>query len=166
MNALLPLATWVPILDGDPLAAAMYDRHYSSERSRDRRLARGTLYFVGPSQRIVLMTPCRRALWAWRKHRHRADDQVGVECSIFRNEGPGRASDLVRAADAIADQRWPLERHFTFVDPTKVNGQPAGNVFLRAGWRYVLDEKGEPKRTKERGLLILERPPIAWSAAA
>lgn len=135
----------------------MYDRHYSSVRSRQRRAERGTLQFGGPGNRLILMTPCRRALWVWRRHKHRKDSETGVECSIFRNEGAGLASTLVRAADAIADRRWSVARHFTFVDDTQVAGNPPGNCFLHAGWRYALDDAGNPKRTKERGLLILER---------
>jgi len=153
MSALLDLGIWVPILDGDPIAAAMYDRHYSSERSRARRRERGTLQFVGPSNRLVLMTPCRRALFAWRRHMHRADGQSGIECSIFRNEGAGEASTLIAAADAIGDARWPGQRHFTFIDPERVRGNPPGNCFRRAGWR-------ECGRSQERNLLILERSPV------
>jgi hypothetical protein len=155
VSELLPLATWVPILDGDPLAAAMYLDHYSSERSRSRRVARGTLLTLGPGQKLLLATPCRRATFAWRVF---IDDtgETGVNCAWFRNEGAGIASDLIRAADRIADQRWRGERHYTYVDPEKVKGNPPGNCFLHAGWRYVLDENGEPKTTG-RGLLILER---------
>lgn len=160
VNSLLPLATWVPILDGDPVAAAMYDRHYSSARSRERRAARGTHQFMGPCERLVLMTPCRRALFAWRRHQVRDDEQTGVECSIFRNEGAGIASDLIIAADLIADRRWPGERHFTFVDEKQVGGTPAGNCFGHAGWRRMLDDDGNTKRSKARGLLIWERPPM------
>ena len=109
---MLPLGTWAPILDGDELAAAMYNRHYSSARSRLRREQRGTLQFMGPCEQLVLMTPCRRALFAWRRHKVRDDGQAGIECSIFRNEGAGVASDLIRAADALADRRWPGQRHF------------------------------------------------------
>ena len=159
MGELLPLAPWVPILDGDPIAAAMYDRHYSSARSRARRQERGTLQFVGPCERLVLMTPCRRALFAWRRHKVRDDGQTGVEYSIFRNEGAGVASDLIRQADRIADQRWPCERHFTFVDEDQVGGDPPGNCFRHAGWVPC-------GRSKERNLLILERQPDQMRSAA
>lgn len=117
MTALLPLATFVPILDGDPVAARIYNGHYSSEKSRARRLANGTLQFGGPSERLILSTPCRRALFGWRRQQFRADDQRGVECFIFSNLGAAlRSSALIREADRIADERWPGERHFTFVN--------------------------------------------------
>jgi len=161
MTMFLPLtnSVWEIIRDGDPLAAQMYLRSYASDRSRQRRIDRKTLQFVGPGEKMVLTTPCRRALFAWRISRLRDDDQEGVECTVFRNEGAGVASELVRAADAIADRRWPGERHFTFVNPRKVRGNPPGNVFRRAGWRPVVDVDGEPVLTKERKLLIFERDP-------
>lgn len=148
MTALLPLAVWVPILDGDPVAATIYDAHYASERSRERRRARGTLLILGPGQKLLLATPCRRALFAWRKF---IDDtgQQGVNCAVFANHGAGRSSELIRAADHIADQRWPGERHYTYVDPRRVSANP-GFCFKMAGWRFC-------GRTKKRGLHILER---------
>lgn len=155
---LLDLGTWVPILDGDPIAAAMYDRHYSSERSRARRAARGTLQFVGPSERLVLMTPDRSALFAWRRHDFRADGMSGVECSIFRNEGDHLSSDLIRAADALADRRWPGQLHFSYVDEGKTAARrsrynAAGACFAHAGWRLL------ERRSQERGLRLLVREP-------
>lgn len=155
MNALLPLATWIPILDGDEVAAQIYLQHYASERSRARRIERATKLILGPGQKLMLSTPCRRALFAWRIFIDDCEDedgrrQEGVNCAVFWNAGAGRASDLIRAADAIADRRWPGQRHYTYVDPTKVGGDPAGNCFRHAGWR-------ECGKTKARGLLILER---------
>lgn len=152
MTALLPLGTWVPILDGDRIAAEIYHQHYSSERSRQRREDRGTLLILGPGQKLLLATPCRRALFAWRVF---IDDtgQRGVNCALFANRGAGLSSDLIRAADAIADARWPGQRHYTYVDPRRVSANP-GYCFKRAGWRYC-------GRTKSRGLHILERPACA-----
>jgi len=154
---LLPLGIWVPILDGDPIAAEIYNQHYSSERSRKRRLERGTMLILGPGQKLLLATPCRRALFAWRVF---IDDtgQRGVNCAIFSNRGAGLSSNLICAADAIADQRWPGERHYTYVDPGKVSANP-GYCFKMAGWRFV-------GRTKKRGLHILERPAVAMAEAA
>lgn len=149
MRALLPLATWVPILDGDPIAAEIYHQNYSSERSRQRRIERGTKLIMGPGQKLLLATPCRRALFGWRVF---IDDtgQQGVNCAIFSNRGAGLSSELIRAADAIADRRWPGERHYTYVDPLQVSANP-GYCYKMAGWRFC-------GRTKTRGLHILERP--------
>ena len=148
---LLDIDVWVPILDGDDHARAMYETHYSSRKSMATRLARGAKLFIGPGNKFVLSTPCRRAVFAWRRAQYRSDMQRGVECALFRNTGAGIASDLIRAADVIAERRWPGERHFTFVDPARVRGNPPGNVFYRAGWRKC----GETAS----GLHILERLP-------
>lgn len=160
MSLLLPLDVWVPIVDGDPCAAAMYNRHYSSARSRARRELRGTLQIMGPCERLVLMTPCRRGLFAWRRQQIRDDGQAGVECSIFRNEGAGLSSSLIIAADVLAYRRWPGLRHFTYVDPKHVSNSNAGRCFQRAGWCYVYvrDENRQRRRKcSSRGLFLMER---------
>lgn len=152
MTELLPLATWVPILDGEQAAREQFERHYSAASSLKRRRERGTKLFAGPGQKLVLATPCRRALFVWRKFISR-DDQTGVSCAVFRNEGAGLSSDLIREADRIADERWPGERHFTYVNPRKVRSANPGFCFKMAGWR----ECGITKRNR---LIILERPAI------
>jgi len=107
---------------------------------------------------MVLTTPCRRGLFVWRKFIS-GDDQRGINCAIFRNEGAGLSSWLIREADALADTRWPGERHYTYVDPRKVRSGNPGFCFKQAGWRLVRDERGRPRLTKHRRLLILERAP-------
>lgn len=162
MTELLPLAIWVPILDGDASAAAMYERHYSAKRTLARRRASGAMLFLGPGEKLVLATPCRRAVFAWRWAKKRADGQTGIECAVFRNEGAGLSSTLIRAADAIADGRWPGQRHFTYVNPREVANSNAGRCFARADWRYVyvIDEQGQRRRkVSTRGLFIMERLP-------
>jgi hypothetical protein len=73
---------------------------------------------------------------------------------VFRNEGAGLSSDLVREADELAWQRWPNEpRHFTYVDASKIRPKrDPGRCFLRAGWQRA----GQSKN----GLVLLER---VWS---
>lgn len=146
MTALLPLATWIPILDGDDAARSLFDRHYSRYFYADGRQPK---LFCGPGFKLVLSTPCRRALFVWRKF-HSMDNQVGINCAIFRNESASVSSELIRAADAIADARWPGERHFTYVDPRKVASTNPGYCFKMAGWEVC-------GVTKARKLLILER---------
>lgn len=87
-------------------------------------------------------------MFVWRKF---IDDsgQDGVNCAVFRNEGPYKSSNLIRQADAIADFCWPRERHYTYVNSQAVRSQNAGYCFLVAGWRRCGKTKG--------GLIILER---------
>lgn len=87
-------------------------------------------------------------MFVWRKF---IDDsgQEGVNCAVFRNEGPVLSSELIRQADAIADFVWPRERHYTYVDPKAVRSTNPGFCFVAAGWRKCGMTKG--------GLLIFER---------
>lgn len=137
---------WIPVRDGNRTALAIYDRHYTSRRAHVRRIDQ----FVGPGEPMVLLSPCARALFVWRKHKS-DDGQLGVCCAVFRNEGAGVSSDLIRAADALAFDRWPGERHYTYVDARRIRSTNPGYCFLMAGWRRC-------GITKKRRLVILERP--------
>lgn len=139
---------WIEVRDGNDTGRAIFDRHYSRYRYAD---GRKPLLFVGPGEKMVLLWHDARALFVWRRFRS-ADHQQGVNCAIFRNEGAGLASSLIRAADLMADQRWPGERHYTYVNPRAVRSTNPGCCFLRAGWRRC-------GVTKHRKLLILERLP-------
>lgn len=143
-----PFSTWIPILDGDDEARRFFDRHYSRKRYKDGREPK---LFVGPGSKMVLTTPCRRALFVWRKFIS-GDGQQGINCAIFRNEGAGLSSFLIREADALADERWPGERHFTYVNPRKIGSSNPGYCFIQAGWQKC-------GVTKWNKLIILERNP-------
>ena len=137
--------TWIEVKDGNDTARAIFDQHYSRYRYKD---GRKPLLFVGPGEKMVLLTPDARAVFAWRRFID-ASGQDGVNCAIFRNDGAGRSSDLIRAADALADERWPGERHYTYVRPDKVSANP-GYCFKQAGWSFC-------GITKWNKLHILER---------
>jgi hypothetical protein len=151
MSAVSPFfdfAVWMHIKDGDDEARRFFDRHYSRHVYADGRQPK---LFVGPGQKMVLVTPCRRALFVWRKFIS-GDGQQGVNCAIFRNEGAGLSSDLIMEADALADDRWPGERHFTYVNPRRVQSRNPGFCFVKAGWRRC-------GTTKWNKLWIFERVP-------
>lgn len=152
---LIAEGTWVGVKDGNDTARAIFDRHYSRYHYTD---GRRPLLFVGPGEKMVLLTPDARALFVWRKFIS-ADKagQEGVNCAVFRNDGVGRASDLIREADALAWERWPHQRLYTYVNPRKVRrSRTPGRCFLKAGWRYVRGADGKPLLTKKRRYLILE----------
>jgi hypothetical protein len=142
---------WLEVRDGNDTARDIFRRHYSHRPYAD---GRRPLLFLGPGEKLVLLTACARALFAWRKF---IDDAVpkqeGVNCAVFRNEGAGRSSDLIRAADAVADARWPGQRHYTYVDVAKVRSPNPGYCFICAGWKRAGHTGG--------GKLILERAPSA-----
>lgn len=140
--------TWVEVKDGNSSCRAIFDRHYSRKHYADGRRPK---IFVGPGEKMVLMTPCARALFVWRKFIS-GDGQQGVNCAIFRNEGAGLSSDLIRAAMVLAWGRWPGERLFTYVNPRRVHSANPGFCFIKAGWRRC-------GITKWNRLLILEALP-------
>lgn len=102
------------------------------------------------SEHVVLRTWSADAIFVWRRF---IDDsgQRGINCAVFRNEGPLQSSDLIRQADAVADLCWPGARHYTFVDARKVRSANPGFCFLAAGWQRAGRTKG--------GLLVLDRHP-------
>lgn len=93
-----PGVVWMPVKDGDPRARELFRRHYSYRPYAD---GRDPSLFVGPGEKMVLLTPCLRALFVWRKFIS-GDGQDGVNCAVFRNEGAGLASELILAAESLA----------------------------------------------------------------
>ena len=149
----LPIAdaAWIEVKDGNDTARALFDQHYSRYRYAD---GRKPLLFVGPGEKLVLLTPDARAVFVWRKFKS-ADGQPGVNCAVFRNDGSQLSSDLIREADRIAWARWPGERHYTYVNQRRVRSVNPGCCFLKAGWRKC-------GITKKRRYLIFEiLPPAA-----
>src|ERR1035441_1481986 len=113
---LISPSIWMPVRDANPTGLEIFHRHYSYKPYAD---GRKPLHFVGPGEKMVLLTPDARALFVWRKFIC-GDGQQGVNCAVFRNEGAGVASDLIREADAEAWGRWPGARLYTYVNPRKV----------------------------------------------
>ena len=115
---------------------------------------RARALFVGPGEKLVLIGHDDRALFVWRRFIS-MDRQEGVCCSVFRNESPALSSELIREADALADERWPQEaRHYTYVAPQRVRSTNPGYCFQQAGWRRCGLTKGGHGRDQ---LVILER---------
>lgn len=136
---------WTEVRDGNAAALALMDRHYSRSRYRDgRRHDR----FVGPGERLVLLTADVRALCVWRKFISK-DAQEGINCAAFRNEGASLSSDLLRVAMARAWVRWPGARLYTYVNPRKVRSTNPGCCSKKAGWKRC-------GITKTRKLLVFE----------
>lgn len=136
--------------DGDPVGLALHSRHYSARQYSDGRPRR---LFVGPGEKLVLISHDDQALFVWRRFRS-MDEQEGVNCSIFRNESPRLASDLIREADTLAFERWPDERrHYTYVRPGAIRSTNPGYCFQRAGWSPCGMTKGGHGRDQ---LVVLE----------
>jgi hypothetical protein len=121
---------WIEVKDGNPTALSIFNRHYSKREYKDGRSPK---LFVGPGEKMVLLTQNSDALFVWRKFIS-ANDQVGVNCAVFRNEGRQKSSVLILSAMEFAWVRWPNERLYTYVDSTKVKSTNPGYCFQKAGW--------------------------------
>jgi hypothetical protein len=139
--------TWLAVLDGDARARDLFNRHYSRRHYSDNR--RRTI-FVGPGEKMVLLTETCDALFVWRKFIS-GDGQNGINCAIFRNESNRLSSWLIEEAEVLARQRWPGQRLYTYINPRKIKSSNPGFCFLKNGWRKC--------GTSKSGLIILEKIP-------
>lgn len=125
--------------DADARAFGLYMRHYSSKKGRakhpHKRWGLNGRRFIGSGEHLLLLTVDGRAVFGWRRQDLRLDQQTGIECCIFRNEGVERSSDLIREADAMAFERWPGRRHFTFVNPREIRSTNPGFASWQLGGR-------------------------------
>jgi hypothetical protein len=126
----------------DPAVAVMADRHYS-------RRAVGSAQFVPPGQCVVLHSICGRAAWVTLsqdpQYVHH-DWPLAWMNTLFRNEGAGLSSELIREAVAATLARWPVppvQGMVTFVDQAQVRRKrDPGRCYLRAGFRRVGATRG------------------------
>lgn len=158
---------WLPSNRNDPRAYALYIRHYSAKKNKPFRKP-GNTNVAGPGIPMVLITADSDALFVWLKNTvERYDKEVGINCSVFRNESAVLSSQLILEAEELAWGKWPGERLFTYVDPVETakrrsKRSPAGKCFIAAGWRPVLDAEGNAL-TSEDGKVLLEKLP-GWEA--
>lgn len=139
---------WAEVRDGDPRAVGLFRRHYSCTNKDADHVRYG---FSGQGESMMLLTPDGLALFGWRRQKIHDDGQEGVNCFVFRNEGPTLSSELVREACEWAWVRWPGERLYTYVNAKKIRSVNPGCCFKEAGWRTCGKSKG--------GLTILEVAP-------
>lgn len=154
---LLGLSQWIAVKDGDADAFELMKRHYSYKPYRDGRREDknnpNRKLFVGPGEKMVLMTPDGLALFVWRKFKNEARPEGGVNCAVFRNEGSALSSRLILGAEELAWERWPGETLYTYVNARKIGSSNPGYCFLKAGWVRLKE------RTKHNRLVILEKRP-------
>lgn len=142
----------------DRRALVLADRHYNRQKP-------GTPQFVPPGRCLVLYaeTATGTAFWvtSWPFAEYVKHAWAGAwMCSAFRNEGAGRASDLIRQAVAATIANYgepPPLGLVTFIDrkkviPIRVRGQETwGYSYKKAGFRECGETKG--------GLLALQLLP-------
>jgi hypothetical protein len=116
----------------DPAVNALADRHYNRQQ-------RGSGQVGPPGRKLVFVTHCERAVWVshWPYADLALDGLDAWRCTIFRNEGAGLSSDLIRAAMDLTAQLWsgrPAEGWITWVDRRQVRSTNPGYCFKQAGW--------------------------------
>ena len=152
MAVQLPLGhsgAWVPVHRCHPEGRVLADRHYP-------RQTPGAREFLPPGRTFLLLTVCGRAVWGVVQNLDPAGGRRW-RCSIFRNEGAGLSSELIREATQRTYEHW-VERYgglpdlplTTEVDPRRTRRKrDPGRCFRRAGWA-VDGEQG--------GLVVLRAP--------
>jgi hypothetical protein len=151
-------ANWFGASKRAPRVVGLYARHYSSKKNNKGIAEWLSFGITPPGAVIVLLTSDARALFVWLKQKYHANDQEGVNCVVFRNEGNVLSSTLILEAESFAWSQWPAERLFTYVDPKEVSSRNPGYCFKMAGWELVRDANGLPLKTA-RGLLVFEKLP-------
>ena len=128
---------WIISHDMNPIAQKLADRHYS------RKTPGSTKGFIGPGEKLVLLSPDGKALFAWLRSdpELRGDHIDGVNCTIFRNESRVLSSKLILEAEKFARKRWPDLKLFTYVSKEKVKSKNPGWCFMKAGWKLVGENK-------------------------
>ena len=128
--------TWVLSWRADPEAVAIADRHYNRQKV-------GAQQFVPPGRCVVLKSHCGQAVWvtSWPIAAYVQHAWAGAWMNtLFRNEGAGLSSDLIREAVAITRSIWepPPLGLVTFVDAGKIRRKrDPGRCYRKAGFRHV-----------------------------
>jgi hypothetical protein len=141
-------AHWFHVPDGDLVLRDLLNRHYSRNAYKDGRKPKLS---CGPGYKLPYRTTDGLAAFIWRKFIDKSGQQ-GVNCAMFRNEGPLLSSMLILEAEQLAWTVWPGERLYTYVNTRKVRSSNPGYCFLMAGWKKC-------GYTKSKKLLILEKFP-------
>lgn len=126
-----------------------------------------------PGRCVVLLTECERAVWitSWPYAEYVKHAWGGAWVnSLFRNEGAGLSSELVREALAVTRFMWPYVPRLglvTFVDAgkTKPKRDP-GYCYLKAGFHHAGMTKGGlyVRRIYEEEMPDVE-PPVGISSS-
>lgn len=143
----LPIDAWIEVKDGNYYARKLFKKHYSRYIYAD---GRDPKLLIGPGEKLLLINPACTAILAWRKFMSK-NNQIGINCAIFRNESDQLSSELIVAAEKIAWAKWKNEsRLYTYINSKKIKSTNPGYCFLMAGWKKC-------GITKKRKLIILEK---------
>jgi hypothetical protein len=143
---------WVEVDRDHPLARGLVDGETHGGKPHYSRQTPGARDFLPPGETLVLLTPCARAVWGVCRNLD-GGGTMRWRVTMFRNEGAGLSSDLIREATTMTQARWPVCALplTTEVNPSKVRRKrDPGRCFRRAGWT--------PDGTTTSGLLRLRAP--------
>ena len=126
---------WEQTTSFDPLSRELADRHYS-------RQTPGASKFVAPGRCQVLRIMRAgeaKAVWVARLDGFAKHDWPGhLECAMFRNEGAGLSSELIRQAIAAGRYKYGDLPWLTFVKADAVRRKrDPGRCFIKAGFARV-----------------------------
>lgn len=129
--------TWCMSDKADIEALPLADRHYNRRKI-------GSPQFVPPGRAVVLLSHDCRALWvtSWPFAQYVRHAWPGAWInSLFRNEGAGLSSELIREAVAVTLSIWPEPPNIglvTFVNAEKIKRKrDPGRCYRRAGFKHV-----------------------------
>ncbi len=146
---------WIVVNKGDIRARGLADRHYS-------RQTKYAPQFTRPGNNLVLLSQDCSALWVTWKPADgikRMDGFDGYyECTIFRREGEGLASEMIKAAIEKTEGIWGKPQGWiTYIGDVDVKSPNKGYCFKRAGFRLIgRNKKGNLSRLTlkyEQGVL-------------
>lgn len=131
------MSYWQPVTKFDPRSATLADRHYSRRKPGSRQ-------FMPPGQTLILMGVDEAAVFGWWRPHPRSgivamNGLRGWTCTIFRNEGRLRSSDLILEAEAELLARFDVgpDGLLTYVWDRRVASANPGYCFKKAGWRRI-----------------------------
>lgn len=135
-----PGSSWQLTTRSDEAVRALRSRHYSTFGSTGRT--------VGPPGRVIILRTAD-GLAAWITHYPAPalalDGLDAWRCSLFRNEGPRRSSELILEAERLTrelwgdvsdfgERPWPRDGWITWIEPGKIRSMNPGFCFKVAGW--------------------------------
>ena len=142
---------WRQVKTNNPEVRDLYRRHYSYKLASRNRARKSNGRFTPPGKCLVLLGADGMSAFIWNHQKYRRDDQTGACCTLFRNEGQVRSSELIMDACELAWQEWGKDwRLYTFVDSRSIRSSNPGYCFIQAGWKRT------GQITQKRKLHILE----------
>lgn len=153
------MTRWTKSDRADPRALPLADRHYNRQHV-------GSPQYVPPGSCLCFVSHDDKAVWvsSWPMAEFTKHAWAGAWVNtLFRNEGAGLSSELIREAVALTRAEWepPALGMITFVDVDKVRPKrDPGYCYLQAGFKHVGETKSGLLAFQ---LLPAEMPPPDYS---